>query len=342
MKKLISTDNTEFEQNGAEFAIIDTTQRGGKPIMVSASALSQALRNADEEVLNSIAGVEITITDPIPDPTPTPEPEPEPVVTYDYEIPTLDFSFPLAEYEATAQELEEPEEKRTQIIQSILAKGTITIHTTEDNKVYTLNPVESEDFTGALEAVLEEDETTIRKGFLFVEQGYSYNLCSWDENKFYLYIGPEYYYKTTDATCSVNIVIPNDIPITFGDGTKSATISMTLDDKAGIEGLWGGLFEFPYNARNLIVNDPELSSIFNSHNYTFHWYLTPTPVMSDFMSQEDIEHFIEENGEGEAGYLNVPYYSVGSSYYNGYSGSVILKQNDTLTLHIEIGKEKQE
>lgn len=54
MKKLIKAKNTEFEQNGRTLAIIDTTQRGGKPIMIDADVLDEAIHNGDLDALESI------------------------------------------------------------------------------------------------------------------------------------------------------------------------------------------------------------------------------------------------------------------------------------------------
>ena len=54
MKKLIKAKNTEFEQNGRTLAIIDTAQRGGKPIMIDAHVLDEAIHNGDLDALEII------------------------------------------------------------------------------------------------------------------------------------------------------------------------------------------------------------------------------------------------------------------------------------------------
>ena len=54
MKKLIKAKNTEFEQNARTLAIIDTRQRGGKPIMIDADVLDEAIANGELDALESI------------------------------------------------------------------------------------------------------------------------------------------------------------------------------------------------------------------------------------------------------------------------------------------------
>lgn len=54
MKKLILTKGTEFEQNGKDMAIIDTSQRAGKPIMLNANDLDMSIFNADQDALEKI------------------------------------------------------------------------------------------------------------------------------------------------------------------------------------------------------------------------------------------------------------------------------------------------
>ena len=69
MKKLIQTAGTKYAQNLQEFAIVDTKQTDGKPIMVSADVLEEAFENASaedkaafEEVIHfDVEGEEITV-----------------------------------------------------------------------------------------------------------------------------------------------------------------------------------------------------------------------------------------------------------------------------------------
>lgn len=49
MKKIIKTKDTEFEQNLKDYAIIDTTFREGKPILLDKDELSEAVKNAQDE-----------------------------------------------------------------------------------------------------------------------------------------------------------------------------------------------------------------------------------------------------------------------------------------------------
>ena len=55
MKKLILTEGTEFEQNGKDLAIIDTDQRGGKPIMLDSSDLDASIINGETQALDRIS-----------------------------------------------------------------------------------------------------------------------------------------------------------------------------------------------------------------------------------------------------------------------------------------------
>jgi len=52
MKKLIKTEGTKYAQNLAPYAIIDTKQIDGKPILIDAGVLEEALTNADSSVLS--------------------------------------------------------------------------------------------------------------------------------------------------------------------------------------------------------------------------------------------------------------------------------------------------
>lgn len=47
MKKLIKTEGTEFEQNLKDLAIIETTDRAGKPVMIDSADLKEAFTNAE-------------------------------------------------------------------------------------------------------------------------------------------------------------------------------------------------------------------------------------------------------------------------------------------------------
>jgi hypothetical protein len=49
MKKLIQTSGTKYEQNLKAFAIIDTMQTDGKPIMIDAGVLEEAFGNASSD-----------------------------------------------------------------------------------------------------------------------------------------------------------------------------------------------------------------------------------------------------------------------------------------------------
>ena len=48
MKKLIKTEGTEFEQNLKDLAIIETTDRAGKPVMIDSADLEEAFTNAED------------------------------------------------------------------------------------------------------------------------------------------------------------------------------------------------------------------------------------------------------------------------------------------------------
>lgn len=54
MKKLIVAKGTEFEQNGGDLVLIDTSFRAGKPIMLNSSDLDSAFLNAQTEALSKI------------------------------------------------------------------------------------------------------------------------------------------------------------------------------------------------------------------------------------------------------------------------------------------------
>lgn len=55
MKKLIKTKGTEFEQNGKDLAIIDTSSRASIPIMVDSHVLDEAIRNGEPQALEMIS-----------------------------------------------------------------------------------------------------------------------------------------------------------------------------------------------------------------------------------------------------------------------------------------------
>ena len=65
-KVLIETAGTEFEQNGADLAMIDDSYRAGKPTMISSADLDEAFGNASQDVKDKISfdvnGEEVTIT----------------------------------------------------------------------------------------------------------------------------------------------------------------------------------------------------------------------------------------------------------------------------------------
>lgn len=54
MYKILKSKGTEFAQNGKDLVIIDTKQRGGKPIMLNSKELDEALKNGQAEALNKI------------------------------------------------------------------------------------------------------------------------------------------------------------------------------------------------------------------------------------------------------------------------------------------------
>lgn len=70
MKKLIQTSGTKYAQNLKAFAIIDTMQTDGKPIMIDAGVLEEAFGNASSDdkaafksVLSfDVEGEEISVT----------------------------------------------------------------------------------------------------------------------------------------------------------------------------------------------------------------------------------------------------------------------------------------
>lgn len=47
MKKLIKTEGTEFEQNLKDLAIIETTDRAGKPVMIDSADFNEAFENGE-------------------------------------------------------------------------------------------------------------------------------------------------------------------------------------------------------------------------------------------------------------------------------------------------------
>ena len=65
-KKIITTAGTEFAQNGADLALIEQTQRAGKPVMISSSDLNEGFSNAESDVKALVSfdvnGEEISVT----------------------------------------------------------------------------------------------------------------------------------------------------------------------------------------------------------------------------------------------------------------------------------------
>lgn len=65
-KKIITTAGTEFAQNGADLAMIEQTQRAGKPVMISSADLNEGFSNAEADVKAlvgfDVEGEEITVT----------------------------------------------------------------------------------------------------------------------------------------------------------------------------------------------------------------------------------------------------------------------------------------
>ena len=65
-KKIITTAGTEFAQNGADLALIEQTQRAGKPTMISSADLNEGFSNAESDVKALVGfdvnGEEINIT----------------------------------------------------------------------------------------------------------------------------------------------------------------------------------------------------------------------------------------------------------------------------------------
>lgn len=55
MKKLIKTKDTEFEQNGKDLAIIDTSSRASIPIMIDSHVLDEAIQNGEPKALEMIS-----------------------------------------------------------------------------------------------------------------------------------------------------------------------------------------------------------------------------------------------------------------------------------------------
>lgn len=65
-KKLIVTAGTEFEPTDADLALIEQTQRAGKPVLIKSSDLNEGFTNADsaaKELLSfDLNGEELTVT----------------------------------------------------------------------------------------------------------------------------------------------------------------------------------------------------------------------------------------------------------------------------------------
>lgn len=66
MKKIITTQGTEFAQNLKDLALIETTDRAGKPTMISSDELNEGFSNAESDVKAlvgfDVEGEEITVT----------------------------------------------------------------------------------------------------------------------------------------------------------------------------------------------------------------------------------------------------------------------------------------
>lgn len=75
-KKIITTAGTEFAQNGADLAMIEQTQRAGKPVMISSADLNEGFSNAESDVKAlvgfDVEGEEITVTPTTADQVKTP------------------------------------------------------------------------------------------------------------------------------------------------------------------------------------------------------------------------------------------------------------------------------
>ena len=75
-KKIITTAGTEFAQNGADLALIEQTQRAGKPTMISSADLNEGFSNAENDVKALVGfdvnGEEITVTPTTSDQVKTP------------------------------------------------------------------------------------------------------------------------------------------------------------------------------------------------------------------------------------------------------------------------------
>jgi hypothetical protein len=65
-KKLIVTAGTEFEPTEADLALIEQTQRAGKPILIKSSDLNEGFGNAEQSVKDMLSfdlnGEELTVT----------------------------------------------------------------------------------------------------------------------------------------------------------------------------------------------------------------------------------------------------------------------------------------
>ena len=65
-KKLIATTGTEFEPTEADLALIEQTQRAGKPILIKSSDLNEGFGNAEQAVKDMLSfdlnGEELTVT----------------------------------------------------------------------------------------------------------------------------------------------------------------------------------------------------------------------------------------------------------------------------------------
>lgn len=76
MKKLITTEKTEFEQNLKDLALIETDDRAGEPTMISSADLNEGFTNADSDVKEllsfDVEGEEITVTPTTSDQVKTP------------------------------------------------------------------------------------------------------------------------------------------------------------------------------------------------------------------------------------------------------------------------------
>lgn len=321
MKKLISTKNTEFEQNGAEFAIIDTAQRGGKPIMISSETLSQALINADDNVIEGIEDIQII----------------RPLKPQGFIVPFLSYGFFLKEFQFEEGEINDNyNDLLEQCFKTVLGQDLdnpigLTITDLYRNRVMSSVPTKSSMYDYQYEFVYETDDiyTLI---YLSVEQGNSNELLAYNENNFYLRMSPYIMYKTENPHLTVTAVIPDNVPLTFEDGTKSAVLETSFEQAFDREDMFEVMFTIP----QVIGANEDYEHYLDYKMIDMLWVLSNSPKYKDILSLEDIERLDYEDEEYLTKFLESPVLATSSAdFFQGQDG-MFLEDGDVLTLSINI------